>query len=94
MGVGDHNGSPQQMILPTITHYELRIMNYELCITNYELKKHRHSFLNDGAFSSAKQQFMSESADSGFNPSLTDQINILVCFNCFLRIPQPSPTRC
>ena len=28
MGVGDHNGSPQQMNLPTITNYELRIMNY------------------------------------------------------------------
>jgi hypothetical protein len=35
MGVGDHNGFPQQMNLPTITHYELRIMNYELCIMNY-----------------------------------------------------------
>jgi hypothetical protein len=30
MGVEDHNGSPQQMNLPTITHYELRIMNYAL----------------------------------------------------------------
>ena len=53
MGVGDHNGSPQQMILPTITHYELLrdrplLMvfpnNYELCITNYELQiKHYYA---------------------------------------------------
>lgn len=32
MGVGDHNGSPQQMIFPTITNFELRIMNYKLSI--------------------------------------------------------------
>ena len=28
MGVSDHNGSPHQMNLPTITNYELQIKHY------------------------------------------------------------------
>ena len=48
MGVSDHNGSPPQMILPTITHYELlrdrpllmvfpNNYEYALRIMNYKL---------------------------------------------------------